>query len=90
MINDKTLQQQINDLNELGTEELGRWIKMHVLRVSATVPDIVTKRKRRHIAPRAVEVTKEDARELIQILQRGLERDLPGTIGFTLYGKEEL
>ena len=63
---------------------------MHVLRVSASVPEIVTKRHRRHGAPRAYEVTKDVARELIEILQHGLDADLPGTIRFTLYGREEL
>lgn len=87
-----TIKDQVNNLNDQNqkAEELGRWIRMHVLRVSASVPDIVTKRKRRHIAPRAVEVTKNDARVLIEILQHGLDADLPGAIGFTLYGREEL
>lgn len=89
-MSDHTIKDQVNNLNALDTEELGRWIKMHVLRVSAEVPDLVTKRKRRHVAPRAVEVTKDDARVLIEILQHGLDRDLPGTITFTLYGREEL
>jgi len=90
-MSDPSLQQQVDEINDLGTEELGRWIKMHVLRVSAEVPtELVTKRKRRHIAPRAVEVTKEDARALIEILQHGLDWDLPGTITFVLYGREEL
>lgn len=86
-----SLQKQVNDINDLGTEELGRWIKMNVLRVSAEIPaDLVTKRKRRHIAPRAVEVTRQDAQTLIEILQHGLDRNLPGTISFVLYGREEL
>lgn len=63
---------------------------MHVLRVSAEVPEIITKRRRRHVAPRVVEVTKQDAQTLIEILQHGLDRDMPGTITFTLYGREEL
>lgn len=90
MTDDLRIRREVNDLNDLGTEELGRWIRMHVLRVSPPVPDIITKRKRRFVAPRAVEVTKDDARALIEILQNGLDRDLPGTIGFTLYGREEL
>lgn len=84
------INQEVNNLNELDTEELGRWIRMHVLRVSAEVPEIITKRRRRHVAPRVVEVTKQDARTLIEILQHGLDKDLPGTITFTLYGREEL
>lgn len=87
---DHTIKDQVNALNELDTEELGRWIKMHVLRVSAGVPELATRRKRRHIAPRAIELTKEDARETIKILQEGLDRNLPGTIGITFYGREEL
>ena len=85
-----TIAAQVSNLNDQDTEELGRWIRMHVLRVSPSVPDIITRRKRRFIAPRAVEVTKDDAQALIEILQAGLDRDLPGTIGFTLYGREEL
>ena len=52
--------------------------------------EVVTKRKRPHIAPRAVEVTRQDAQTLIKILQFGLDRNLPGTISFVLYGREEL
>lgn len=91
MTEPRNLQQEIDALNDMSTEEeLGRWIKLHVFRVSADVPEFVTKRRRRHIAPRFVELTKEDARTLIDILQHGLDRNLPGTISFTLYGKEEL
>ena len=86
----RTIREEVNDLNALNPEELGRWIKMHVLRVSAEVPEVVTTRRRRHIAPRAVELTKDDARMLIEILQHGLDRNLPGTISFVLYGREEL
>lgn len=86
----RSIQQEVNDLNESGTEELGRWIRLHVERVSAEIPDFVTKRRRRHVAPRAIEFTKERAREVIAILQEGLDKDLPGTIGITLYGREEL
>lgn len=87
---DHTIADQVNNLNELDTEQLGRWIKMHVLRVSAEVPEISTKHKRRHVAPRAVELTRQDAQTLIEILQHGLDRGLPGTISFVLYGREEL
>jgi hypothetical protein len=86
-----SVQTSVNALNDLDTLELGRWIKMHVMRVGAEIPvELVTTRKRRHIAPRAVEVTKEDAQTLIKILQHGLDRNLPGTITFVLYGREEL
>lgn len=85
-----TIKDQVNNLNDSGEEELGRWVKLRVERVSATVPEIITKRRRRHLAPRAVEFTKEQARETIKILQEGLDRDLPGTIGITFYGHEEL
>lgn len=85
-----TIRDQVNNLNELGTEELDRWIKMHVLRVEATVPDFVTKRRRRRLAPRAYELTKDVALDAIAILQAGLDRDLPGTIGLTFYGMEEM
>ena len=89
-MSEHTIRDQVNAANALDTEELGRWIKMHVLRVSAELPEVVTTRKRRHIAPRVVEMTKEDAKALIQILQHGLDRNLPGTISFVLYGREEL
>jgi len=90
MSSSRTIREEVNDLNAMDTEEMGRWIKLHVLRVSAEIPEVVVTRRRRHIAPRAVELTKEDARVLIEILQHGLERNLPGTISFTLYGREEL
>ena len=88
---DHTIEAQVNNLNALDPEELGRWIRLHVSRVSADTPaELVTKHYRRHIAPRAVEVTRQDAQTLIEILQHGLDRDLPGTISFVLYGREEL
>lgn len=49
---DNRLREEVKALNELGTEELDRWIKMHVLRVEPSCPDFVTKRKRRRLAPR--------------------------------------
>ena len=85
------IQKEVNEINDLSEEELGRWIRIHVYKVSKEMPiELVTTRRRRHIAPRAVEVNKQAAQELIDILQHGLDRDLPGTISFVLYGREEL
>lgn len=90
-MSDHTIKDQVNKLNEQAAEELGRWIRLHVSRVGEEIPaDLVTKRRRRAEAPRAVEVSLQDAQTLIDILQAGLDRKLPGTISFVLYGYEEL
>ena len=91
MTNPRSIQQEVNDLNAVDDGELGRWIRIHVYKVSREMPaELITTRRRRHIAPRAVEVNKQAAQELIDILQHGLDQNLPGTISFVLYGREEL
>ena len=91
MSDQRTIKQEVYDLNSVDDGELGRWIRIHVYKVSKEMPvELVTTRRRRHIAPRAVEVNKQAAQELIEILQEGLDRNLPGTISFVLYGREEL
>lgn len=88
---DDTIKNQVRNLSEQTTEELGRWIRLYVSRVGEEIPvDLVTMRRHRHIAPRAVEVSRLDAQKLINILQAGLDRELPGTISFVLYGQEEI
>ena len=88
---DHTIEAQVENLNAQDPEQLGRWIHLHVSRVGDEIPaDLIFKRRRRHLAPRALEFTHEGARKMIDLLQKGLDRNLPGTILAVVYGHEEL
>jgi len=90
MTDQDSIHKEVAAVNAVDTGEHGRLIRLHVQKVSATIPETVLVRRRRHVAPRIIELTKQDARTVIEILQHGLDLDLPGTISFMLYGREEL
>lgn len=85
-----SIQRQVKAINDNDTGELGRLIKLTVQRFSADIPEVVITRRRRHIAPRVIEMTRQDATELRDYLTKCLKDEIPGTISYLLFGREEL
>ena len=78
----------LNDASD--SPELGRTVWLHVQRVSEDVLAVMPNRRKRRISPRVIEMSRENAQEIINLLERRLKDGLIGTISFVLYGVEEL
>ena len=84
------MQQDVDALNDSSEgAQLGRLIKLTVERVGIRVPPPKRYREKR-TSIRVVEMNKQNARSLRDFLTGRLEDNVPGSVSFVLYGREEL